>query len=185
MDTLVRDPYREALRAATGMGVRELFAGRDVSAWPRFERGELTEREYFASYGDLPIDVETFHRARRDGYAWIPGMRRLLEDLDGLVRRVGASNYPVWVEELATGMLAGHLDRVLASCHLRVRKPHPAFYLRLCDRIDHRPEDVLFVDDREDNVEAAADLGMRAHLFADAGDLRRRLRREGVALPDR
>lgn len=180
MDTVVRDPYREALRAGTGMELRELFANRDRSAWPAFERGELTEEEYFATYGDLEVDVDAFHRARRDGYAWMPGMRELLHDLDGRVQRVAASNYPVWIEELADGMLVGLFEEVLASHHLGVRKPDPAFYERLCGRIDREPDEVLFVDDREDNVEAAVDAGLRAHLFAGADDLRERLRREGV-----
>lgn len=186
MDTVVRDPYREALRAGTGLDPGELFATRDLSAWPRFERGELTEAEYFATYGDLEVDVEAFHAARRGGYEWIAGMRELLQDLEGVVERVAASNYPVWVEELASGMLDGCFEEVWASHHLGVRKPDPEFYRRLCDRIDRRPGEVLFVDDREDNVEAAADLGMRAHLFAGgesgADDLRERLRREGLPI---
>lgn len=180
MDTVVRDPYREALRAGTGMDPSELFATRDLSAWPAFERGELTEREYFDTYGDIEVDVDAFHRARREGYAWIPGMRELLVDLEGRVARVAASNYPVWVEELADGMLAGLFERVLASHHLGVRKPDPAFYERLCARLDRAPDEVLFVDDREDNVDAATEAGLRAHLFAGAHDLRDRIRSEGV-----
>lgn len=180
MDTVVRDPYREALRAGTGMEPSELFATRDLSAWPAFERGELTEREYFDTYGDIEVDVDAFHRARREGYAWIPGMRELLVDLEGRVARVAASNYPVWVEELADGMLAGLFEQVLASHHLGVRKPDPAFYERLCARLDRAPDDVLFVDDREDNVDAATDAGLHGHLFAGADDLRERIRREGV-----
>lgn len=183
MDTVIRDPYREALRAGTGMELRELFASKDPDAWPSFERGELTEAEYFATFGDVEVDVAAFHRARRQGYAWIPGMRELLADLDGRVQRVAASNYPVWVEELATGMLAGCFERVLASHHLGVRKPAPAFYERLCERLDRAVDEVLLVDDREDNVQGALEVGMRAHLFADADDLRERLRREGVELP--
>lgn len=182
MDTVVRDPYREALHAGTGMETRELFATKDLSAWPAFERGELTEEEYFATYDDIEVDVAAFHRARREGYAWIDGMRELLDDLDGVVQRVAASNYPIWIEELADGMLAGCFEEILASHHLGVRKPDPAFYERLLDRIDRRADEVLFVDDREDNVEAALDLGLRAHLFAGADDLRERIRREGAEI---
>lgn len=183
MDTVVRDPYREALRAGTGMEPRELFATRDLSAWPAFERGELTEREYFDTYGDIAVDVDAFHRARREGYAWIPGMRELLVDLEGRVARVAASNYPVWVEELADGMLAGLFERVLASHHLGVRKPDPAFYERLCERLDRAPDDVLFVDDREDNVRGAREMGIAAHRYVDALTLRRWIHDHGVELP--
>lgn len=182
MDTVVRDPYREALEAGTGMDVRELFATKDLSAWPAFERGELTEEEYFGTYEDIDVDVAAFHRARREGYAWIEGMRELLVDLAGRVERVAASNYPVWIEELTDAMLADCFEHVLASHHLGVRKPDRRFYVRLLDRIGRRPAEVLFVDDREDNVEAAIEVGLRAHLFAGADDLRERIRREGADL---
>lgn len=183
MDTVVRDPYREALRAATGLPLAQLFSRRDPEAYPALERGEITEAQYWAAYEDAGVDVDTdaFHRARRDGYEWMPGMAALLDDLAGDVRRIGASNYPDWVEELAEGMLAGRIDEVHASCTLGARKPDTAFYERLLTRVGCDAEQVLFVDDREVNVQGALAVGLRAHLFVDADDLRRRLRAEGIS----
>jgi HAD superfamily hydrolase (TIGR01509 family) len=182
MDTVVRDPFRDALTAGTGRSLAEVLRRKDAEGWPRFERGELTEAEYFQTYGDLEVDVAAFHHARRAGYRWLPGMRELLEDLAGEVVRATASNYPVWVEELADGLLAGCFDAVIASHHLGVRKPDPAFYARLCAKLEADPERVLLVDDRPANVEGALAAGLRAHRFADAEDLRARLRSEGVGV---
>lgn len=183
MDTVVRDPYREALRAATGLPLEKLFSRRDPEAYPALERGEISEAEYWSAYEDAGVEVDTdaFHRARREGYRWVDGMPELLDDLAGRVRRIGASNYPDWVQELATGLLAGRLDEVHASCTLGARKPDPEFYDRLLERIGRAPEVVLFVDDREVNVEGALAAGLRAHLFVDADDLRLRLRAEGLS----
>ncbi|MBW3661646.1 MAG: HAD-IA family hydrolase [Actinobacteria bacterium] len=174
MDTLVRDPFREALEAATGRPVREILAARDPRAYPRFERGEITEAEYWAHYTDagFVVDVAAFHNARRSGYRWIEGMRELLDDLAGVVRRIGATNYPDWVNELTDGMLAGFLDQVVASYEVGARKPDPEFYLRVLDVVGAEPHETYLVDDREVNVEGALEAGLAAHHFTDVAALR-------------
>jgi FMN phosphatase YigB (HAD superfamily) len=186
MDTVVRDPYREALEAATGLPIEQLFRRRSRSVYPALERGELSEAEYWAAYDAAGIEVDpgTFHRVRRDRTRWLPGMRELLADLDGVVLRATASNYPDWIEELATGMLAGSFERVLASCHLGARKPEPAFFAALLATLDLPASTVLFVDDREENVVAARTAGLAAHRFLGAGELRAWLIGHGVALPE-
>lgn len=182
MDTVVRDPFPEAVEAASGWTMQEAVAAREPGAFPAFERGDISEREYWAAYRSGGVQVETgvFHRARRRGYTWIPGMRELLADLDGRVLRVAASNYPVWIEELSDRMLIGWFDRILASHHLGARKPARDFYQRLLAELDVEAGQVLFVDDREPNVAGAAEAGLRSHRFAGAADLRQRLRAEGV-----
>lgn len=182
MDTVVRDPFRQALLAAAGRRLEEVIALRDPDAWHRFERGEVSEQEYFSSYADLPFDVDVFQRVRRGGYVVLPGMRKLLDDLDGHTVRATASNYPVWVEELASGLLAGLFDQVIASHHLGARKPDPAFFERLCGALGTGACRVLLVDDREENVAGALTAGLQAHLFLGAADLRERLRREGLPI---
>ncbi|MBW3578148.1 MAG: HAD-IA family hydrolase [Actinobacteria bacterium] len=181
MDTVVRDPFREALTAATDRALADVLREREPGAWSRFECGDLTEEQYFATFR-CRFDVVAFHTARRAGYRWLPGMRELLDDLAGQATRVAASNYPVWVEELADGLLADRFEWVLASHHLGVRKPDPRFYRRLCREIATAPEHVVFVDDRDENVDAARQVGLRAHRFVEAGDVRGRLRDEGLAV---
>ncbi len=180
MDTVVRDPFREALEAATGRPADEALRHREPRSWSRFERAELTEQEFFTTFQHVDFDVAAFHAARRDGYRWMPGMPALLDDLGGRAVRAVASNYPVWIEELAQGLLRGRFEHVVASHHLGVRKPERAFYERFCDRIGADAGGVIFIDDREENVEGALAAGLRAHLFTDAGDVRARLRQEGM-----
>lgn len=174
MDTVLRDPFREALMAATGRELAELFALRDPEVYPAFERGELDEDAYWAHYAAAGIDADpaAFHRVRRAGTRFLPGMAELLDDLAGRVERVTASNYPVWVEQVARDHLTGRVERVLASCHLGVRKPDEVFYTRLLAAVGAEAHEVLFVDDRAENVEAARTVGIDAHRFTDAGTLR-------------
>lgn len=182
MDTVLVDPYRDALTAATSLPLDELHARRDVDLWPAFERGDLDEAGYWEGWeaAGIACDRDAFHAARRAGTRWVPGMAELLDDLAGVVERVAASNYPVWIEELATEHLAGRFEQVVASHHLGVRKPDPAFFDRLLARIDARADEVVFVDDRQVNVEAAHTYGIVSHRFSDAATLRAWLRGAGI-----
>jgi HAD superfamily hydrolase (TIGR01509 family) len=189
MGTIIVDPYLEALEAATGLDVRTAHRFKDPHAWPEFEMARIDEATFVARFfsedaeDGMRFDVDAFHTTRRRGYAFLPGMEDLLRDTEGRVQRYVASNYPVWIEELAdTFDLLRRTDGIYASCHLGVRKPDPAFYTELLERIPHDAAECLFVDDREVNCAAAEDIGMKAHLFTDAEDLRRRLRAEGVDL---
>lgn len=185
MDTVITDPFREALTAATTISLEELHARRDPDLWPAFERGELDEDGYWAGWraAGIPFDRERFHTVRLAGMHFLPGMAELLDDLAGTVERVTASNYPVWVDDLALTHLAGRFERIVASCHLGVRKPEPVFFTRLLDTLGIGPADARFVDDRQANVDAAAEVGIASHHFAGASGLRRWLVDEGVTLP--
>jgi FMN hydrolase / 5-amino-6-(5-phospho-D-ribitylamino)uracil phosphatase len=184
MDTVLHDPFREALEAATGMEPRRFFQLRDPELYRSLERGEIDEQTYWRRLRErgIAIDPEVFHRVRRDRIRWIDGMAELLDALDGVVERATASNYPVWIEDLADRFLDGRFEHVVASCHLGVRKPDHAFYAALLERLGRCADEVLFVDDREANVEAARELGVRSHRFTDVATLRGWLVDEGVAI---
>jgi HAD superfamily hydrolase (TIGR01509 family) len=185
MDTVVRDPYRDALRAATGLQLDELFARRPPRLYPAFERDELTEDEYWAGFVEHGIEVDpaAFHQTRLAGTTWLAGMAELLDDLEGRVVRATASNYPRWVDDLGRTLLAGRFERVVASCHLGARKPDVRFFHALLEALECAPHEVVFVDDREENVDAARAVGLPAHRFRDAASTRAFLAGQGV-LPD-
>ncbi|MEU2394965.1 HAD family phosphatase [Streptomyces sp. NPDC007369] len=84
------------------------------------------------------------------------------------------SNIP---EELAARYEATQpwLDRFAVrglSCRIGSAKPEPAAYEWCLRELGLPPEEVLFVDDREDNVRAARELGLRGHLFTTPNALR-------------
>jgi 2-haloacid dehalogenase len=69
---------------------------------------------------------------------------------------------------------------IVVSGEEKLLKPDPALYYRALDRFRLQPHEALFVDDRLINVQGAEAVGMPAHLFTNAEDLRRRLEREGL-----
>ena len=64
---------------------------------------------------------------------------------------------------------------VYASLHMGLVKPDPAFYRRILDSEGCRPQEAVFIDDTEVNVEAARRLGIHTLLFSGARKLRRGL----------
>jgi putative hydrolase of the HAD superfamily len=69
-----------------------------------------------------------------------------------------------------------------SSCFLGLRKPDEAIY-RAALRITQRaPEECLFIDDREENLECPQALGLRTIHYLNPDQLRAELRENGVAV---
>ena len=79
-----------------------------------------------------------------------------------------------------------HLDWVKGfthntwSCYLRTAKPDPAIYHHVVDSIGVRPEEALFLDDRQENVLSAEAVGLQSILFRDVEQLQLDLASRGL-----
>ena len=76
--------------------------------------------------------------------------------------------------------LREYFQVAFSSCYFGLRKPDRAIYRRALDILGRPPERVLFIDDRQQNVDGAAATGMKAILFEGADVLRGRLEGLGV-----
>lgn len=64
--------------------------------------------------------------------------------------------------------LESWFDATVVSCEVGIAKPDPRIYRICIARLGVDPEESLFVDDRVENVEAAAQLGIRIlHFMGD------------------
>ena len=76
------------------------------------------------------------------------------------------------------------LNRYLAfrfsSCYLGLRKPEPAIYHRALDLLNRDAHEIIFIDDRAENVAAAQAVGIDAIQFLGTVNLRVALRQRGV-----
>ncbi|MEV0531929.1 HAD family hydrolase [Kitasatospora sp. NPDC050463] len=91
-------------------------------------------------------------------------------------RVVLVSNATVWLEEdLAALGLADLAEDVVNSAQVGAAKPDRRIYEVAAERARTTPGRCLFVDDRPENVEAAARLGMTGLLYREPADLRRAL----------
>ncbi|KAL4781965.1 HAD-like domain-containing protein [Aspergillus varians] len=66
-------------------------------------------------------------------------------------------------------------DGVFASGYVGARKPEEEFYQVVLKEISTQPHELVFVDDRKENVSMASDLGMTGIVFAGIGALREQL----------
>ena len=154
-----------------------------------YDQGLVTPEEYwmdFARGAGVTIDTALVEELRKmDTAMW---SRINVEMID-------------WVEQLhqaglATALLSNmqedmaaharknfdwlrHFDHQILSCELRLIKPDAAIFHRTIERIGVKPQEALFVDDREANVEAARELGLRAIQFESTEQLRSELREIG------
>ena len=65
-----------------------------------------------------------------------------------------------------------HFQHHTWSCELRIAKPDPAIYTHTCERLGVKPQNTLFLDDKPENIAAAASVGLQAVLFHSVEQLR-------------
>lgn len=91
------------------------------------------------------------------------------------------SNAPADVAHAVTRLpVARHFDHLVFSCFLRAAKPDPACFGATLDRLGAAPREVVFLDDRAENVAAASALGINGVHFAGPDNARTELARRGV-----
>ena len=71
-------------------------------------------------------------------------------------------------------------DLLVWSYQLKMAKPDPAIYRHLLKELGTRPEETLFIDDRQGNIDAANALGIKGMLFTDIDQLRADLVARGL-----
>ncbi|MFF8986323.1 HAD-IA family hydrolase [Streptomyces globisporus] len=122
-------------------------------------------------------------RAHELGWALADAPFRADEEVVSLLRRarthvplVLVTNATLQLEaELALLSLSDLADAVVSSAVEQVAKPDPAIYRIAAERAGVPMERCLFVDDTQENIDAAAALGMTTALYRQPDDLRRAL----------
>ncbi len=105
----------------------------------------------------------------------LPGMPELVADLDAMgVPLFAITNYSAefWALWRPTIALFDRFRGIVVSGEERMLKPDPAIYALALARFGLAPGDGVFIDDRPDNVTAAAAAGLTGHVFVDAADTR-------------
>ena len=64
---------------------------------------------------------------------------------------------------------------IFLSAEVRLVKPDPRIFKYFCESLALRPEQVIYIDDLQHNVEAARTIGMHAIRFSDSASLRQEL----------
>ena len=105
----------------------------------------------------------------------VDGMIALVEELDANgVPLFAITNFSgeFWRPFRATQPVFDRFQDIVVSGDERLVKPHRAIYDLALERFAMPAEQLIFIDDRAENVAGAEAVGMKGHLFRDANTLR-------------
>ena len=109
----------------------------------------------------------------------MPGMKELLARLKGEgFSLYGLSN---WCSKVYVTMgqydIFQLMDGYVISSEEHLVKPEAEIYHRLYEKFGLKPEECIFADDKQENIEGALRTGMRGIVFENAAQYERELRR--------
>jgi putative hydrolase of the HAD superfamily len=125
---------------------------------------------YLSSFG-WSGDVETFLEF------WFKSEHSLNEELMGYVDELRNLGIKVILatnqEKYRTGYMLKHMgfdgkfDAIYSSAHLGLKKPSHEFYKKILSDMQLMPEETIFWDDEEKNIQGAKEVGIHAEMFKD------------------
>ena len=62
-------------------------------------------------------------------------------------------------------------DKKFASCYLHLRKPDPNIYLHVLKKVKLLPTEIVFIDDKQQNIDPAIAVGINGILFTNLNQL--------------
>ncbi len=176
--------HRERAAAAVrfGLDAGELEV-RNAKFYPAWESDQIDRNQYL----DAAVFYEPRSFSRDDFFDFMLAQSKLLEDgaLEILAEISASKKYLIGALNnearetndfrLKEFGLRRYLRLTFSSCYVGLRKPDPAMYRRALDVLGSAPSRMLFIDDRQENVEGAAAAGMTAVRFRGAEALRAEL----------
>jgi putative hydrolase of the HAD superfamily len=186
-EVISREPTeadRAALVARAGVDAEPFWTAYWAHREP-LHQGTLSIADYWdAVASDLGVEwdaVDVHELWALDHRGWLsvdPGTLRVLHALaDGGTRMALLSNagadFSGW---LRSGSFAPLFERVFVSGELGLVKPNADIYEHVIAELGITPAELLFVDNKSENVEGARAVGGDGHVFTDAAGLEAWLR---------
>jgi len=150
--------------------------------WTLAERGRLSDAEFWQQVGRrLGVEDDQQIAALREDLwrTWVvnPKVLALVERLRAQYKVALLSNSTdALEEELARRYgVADRFETIVNSARVGTAKPERAIYEETLRRLGVAPAEAVFIDDRAENVAAAAALGMHVVWFINGDELERQL----------
>lgn len=127
----------------------------------------------------LPLlDIEMWNKTNQGMIDWLEELHEagfptaLLSNMTHNMKAYMLENYE-WLH---------HFDHHVFSCDLNVIKPSAEIYHRALESLGSKPEETLFIDDREANIEGAQAVGIQGIRFTNIEQLREELEARGFSI---
>ena len=159
---------------------RASFETRHLAAFDAWEKGEIT----LDAYLNEVVFNEPRPFTRDEFFAFILAQSKILPNgaLGVLAELAASKNYMVGSlnnearetndYRFATFGLRQHFKVAFSSCYVGLRKPHVEMYRRAIDILGVSPDRILFIDDRQENVDGAVQAGIKGIRFEGEQQLR-------------
>jgi putative hydrolase of the HAD superfamily len=151
----------------------------DRHAYDEGKLSGVTFWQKFAADTGLPLTQEQLNELNRlDAQMWTVSDPAMLAWHDQLkasgIRTAILSNMGDSVLENIEREFAWihGFDALVWSFQLGMAKPDPDIYRHALDKLGTQPEETLFLDDKQVNIDAARELGIEGLLFTDIRQLR-------------
>jgi len=169
---------------------RDEYESRHEEANDRWERGELTDDEFLKQtvfFKERSFTPAQFLQALREQSKWLPGGARnviaALRKSSGLkMAMLNNESGPLNDYRIETFGLTQYFDGFFCSAYLGMRKPEPRMFRAGVALLHFKPEQCVFIDDRDMNCAAAAQVGLHAIQYKGEEPLKDALRAVGVRL---
>lgn len=131
-------------------------------------RGNMSARDFWLSVGVPPESEDAYLM----GHKLIDGLIEYLNWARSIGYGIGciSNDLSVWSGKLREKFeLCSFISPWIVSADIGVRKPERRIYQAFLAAADVRPDDVLFIDDRIKNLDAAKELGIKTVMFVREG----------------
>jgi glucose-1-phosphatase len=154
-----------------------LFDLKDGSVNP-YEEGLLSSREYFLQTKDhcgLQLGFDEFSHIWNNIFTADDEVIAIIEALKG-------RGYPIFLLSNTNDLHFSHIkacypvvhlmDQWILSYEVGAKKPKQRIFDAIFERMEVKGDEVFYVDDVEEYIEAAARVGIKGHVFKNAAALR-------------
>lgn len=182
--SVFKSPFSRALQQKWNISHEEFVAARKTQ-WYRFARGEIGEEIFWKgvlSQLGIKEDYKQFSKKIYESFEAMPGTLALVKALKRRYRLAILSNSShEWGNYCIKKYLFNKLfDAIILSCDEGITKPSPDIFIIAAGRLDVMPEECVFIDDKQTNVDAARSTGMIGITFENSQQLQEELQKAGI-----
>ena len=141
--------------------------------WFEYECGRLTQEECYGRIAqELSIEASEIAKAFSRAIDSIQPTGAMIEILKHLKENASIHVFAMsnMAKEdfaaLSTKLDWSMFDQIFISGEAGMRKPDPSFFLHVLNQIAVTPAEVIFIDDKEENVLSAQALGIQSLIFS-------------------
>ncbi|MBN1259289.1 MAG: HAD family phosphatase [Anaerolineae bacterium] len=159
-------------------GQNELTVGAAYTRRERdFDLGLIDSCEFwkgFCAELKVPCDPVKLDSIVVNAYAWQPGMKALIRELSSkFVLTLLTNHRRVWFERIDSNLgISPYFDHIIISSDVHLVKPDTEIFKIAIAKNNSPAGDLLFIDDKEENLTAAHSMGLMSARFVEATKVR-------------